>query len=106
MSLVYLDENPDWEGPNPWADGWEPWEPDECESVEGACCEYCGTVEDIRELPDPFGHRQCCEGCFSLLIGGEDDDDPWRCGTKPRSLTASAKRPTEPVDNGSSGGAL
>lgn len=100
MSLIYVD-NPDWEPDlTPWADGWEPWEPDEYDTVEGACCEYCGTVENIRESPDPFGQKQCCEGCFNVLIGGEYDDDPWRCGTEHRALTATAKRPTEPPLNG------
>ena len=82
MSLVYLDENPDWEGPwrSAFDDGWEPWEPDEMEAREGACCEFCGTVENIRETPEPFAQKQCCEGCFNLLTGAEYDDPPFRCG--------------------------
>ena len=102
MSLVYF-ENPDWAGgPLPLSedDGWEPWEPDEQDAVEGACCEYCGTVENIRESPDPFGQKQCCEGCFSVLIGGEYDDAPWRCGTESRGDNGHAKTPPNPHQNG------
>ena len=69
-----------WDG----LDGIEPWQPDDDydddpKLIAGACA-YCGATEDIRENPEPFGRQQCCEACFSQIIGGERDDPPWRCG--------------------------
>lgn len=71
------EDNPDWEG----MPGWEPWEPDECPEVEDRIggCDYCG-VPDVRDAPEPFGGKPCCDTCFNLLIGGSADDPPWRCG--------------------------
>lgn len=62
MSLVYF-ENPDWAGgPLPLSDddGWEPWEPDEQDAAEGACCEYCGTVHRRMGAPVRTGRRVAC----------------------------------------------
>jgi hypothetical protein len=41
-------------------------------------CEYCPN-EATRF--DPFSQRPCCDQCFNLLIGGDEDDPPFRCGT-------------------------
>lgn len=85
MMALYDDLNPDWEGGHPSFDsaiqapGWEPWEPDEDdEGMHEGGCDYCGNPE-VRDRPEPFGGKPCCEACFNLLIGGEADDPPWRC---------------------------
>jgi len=83
MTLVYLDENPDWE---PWSaafeghEQWEEYEPDEPERQPRGGCDYCGTFEDLRENPEPFGGRVCCEGCFLVILGDDEDAPFWRCG--------------------------
>lgn len=60
-----------WENPLGEAlDGWEPWEQDEGDVVPAGGCAYCGATE-VREYPDPFGGRPCCEECFLDLIGDE-----------------------------------
>lgn len=42
-------------------------------------CAYCppGT---LATRIDPFGQKPCCDGCFNVIIGGERDDPPFRCG--------------------------
>lgn len=63
--------------------GWEPWEGDEPEPDQHVgLCAYCDEADPakIRENPEPWGGRACCEACFNLLIGGSEDDPPWRCG--------------------------
>lgn len=72
------DYNVSWEDVVP---GWEPWEPDDPEPDPPIGCHYCASTE-VREFPDPFGGRPCCEMCFARLIGDESDNpEPWRCGT-------------------------
>lgn len=66
---IYDEQNPDWDPPI--SPDWEPWEPDECAEVWPTGCEYCGST-DVRDIPEPFGGRQCCEACFLLLIDGKD----------------------------------
>ena len=78
MSTIYDDLNPDWE--SPFDDQWEPWEPDGPEDVDPQACGYCG-APDVRESPEPYGGKPCCEACFNLIIGGDEDDASWRCGT-------------------------
>jgi hypothetical protein len=58
--------NPDWEPPTDLP-GWEPWMDDEPEPA-GVGCEYCPNLE-VRDLPEPFGGKRCCDACFALLIG-------------------------------------
>ena len=71
--------------------GFEPWEDDEPEPERPAGgCAYCGATE-VREYPEPFGGQLCCEACFNLLIGGEADDPPWRCGNAPSSGQRSGR---------------
>lgn len=41
-------------------------------------CAYC-TNEATRT--DPFSGEPVCDEDFHVLIGGEADDPPWRCGT-------------------------
>lgn len=82
MSADRFDDlNLSWEPPV--APGWEPWEDygdDEPEPAGG--CAYCPATE-VRESPDPWGGRPCCERCFLLLIGDDRPDaEPWRCGTQ------------------------
>lgn len=62
--------------------GWEPWEPDEVDEVESGGCDYCGDP-NVRDLPEPFGGKPCCDRCFSLLIGGNEDAPSWRCAHYP-----------------------
>lgn len=84
-AALYDDVNPDWEGGHPVAGfdigpGWEPWEPEDDEDYgrhEGGCA-YCDATE-VRDRPEPFGGKPCCEACFNILIGGDADDPPWRC---------------------------
>jgi hypothetical protein len=74
---IYDDMNPDWPEALP---GWEPWEEDyEVMQIEEGGCEYCG-APDVRDNPEPFGGKSCCDGCFNMLIGDERDAPPWRCG--------------------------
>lgn len=73
---IYDDLNPDWEAP-PDLPGWEPWmdyaEDDDRGTVG---CEYCGNPE-VRDTPEPYGGKRCCEVCFRLLTGdGDQDIDP------------------------------
>jgi hypothetical protein len=49
-----------------------------------APCEYCPNAA-VRV--EPFGGQPCCDACFNLLIGGEPDDPPWRCGNAPTVTT-------------------
>ena len=42
-------------------------------------CAYC-LNQAVRT--DPFGQEPCCNECFNLLIGGEADDPPFRCGNE------------------------
>lgn len=70
------DDNVSWEEELP---GWEPFELEEYDEVDlvGGCA-YC--VDDVpREFPEPFGSQLCCDKCFNILIGGSEDDIPWRC---------------------------
>lgn len=77
MSLYDDTLNPDWEPPE--LPGWEPWEPDEDDEVREGGCAYCG-APDVRDAPEPFGGKPCCEVCFARIIGDEDDDPrPFRC---------------------------
>lgn len=74
------DYNVSWLGDTPFPEGFEPWEPDEEPDPRPAGgCAYCDATE-VREWPEPFGGRDCCEACFSQLIGSERDDPPFRCG--------------------------
>lgn len=81
--LVELDENPDWDDDplRVGLPGWEAWEEyDTDERYEpDVGCAYCGNLE-VRENPEPFGGKQCCDPCFNILIGGDEDDPAWRCG--------------------------
>jgi hypothetical protein len=81
-TALYADhegDNISWAGDD--LPGWEPWEPDEDEGDQpSGGCHYCGTFESIRENPEPFGGKKCCEGCFNEIIGGDREDEPWRCG--------------------------
>lgn len=77
MSLYDDTLNPDWETPE--LPGWEPWEPDEDDEVRPGGCDYCG-APDVRDSPDPFGGKPCCDRCFNVIIGGDENDPPWRCG--------------------------
>ena len=43
-------------------------------------CEYCGKPA-VRY--DPFAQKPCCNPCFNLIIGGDEDDPPFRCGNAP-----------------------
>lgn len=72
-----LDDNISWEEELPGFEPWEDYEPDDDPAASG--CAYCDATE-VRENPDPFGGRPCCEACFNELIGGERNDPPWRCG--------------------------
>lgn len=75
------DFNISWEDPWEPFDLIEPWEDeDEGDPRPAGGCAYCPETE-VHELPEPFGGQPCCEGCFTVLIGGERDDLPWRCGT-------------------------
>ena len=83
MTPLYADHHGDnisWAGDD--LPGWEPWEPDDDHEPEPAGgCAYCEATE-VRENPEPFGGKPCCEACFNILIGGSEDDPPWRCGTQ------------------------
>lgn len=80
--MTVYEPNPEWDypPPSPFADleGYEPWEPDEEPDREPIGCHYCDNT-DTRI--DPFGGKPCCDECFNILIGGEPDDPPFRCGT-------------------------
>jgi hypothetical protein len=80
-----VSDNISWDAPD--FDGWEPWEPDEDPDPRPAgACAYCDATE-VRELPEPFGGRDCCETCFARLIGDESDDpEPFRCLTSIRAM--------------------
>jgi hypothetical protein len=43
-------------------------------------CDYCGAEAHPWRV-DPFGGKPCCDACFNVIIGGERDDPPFRCGT-------------------------
>lgn len=75
---IYDDINPDFDVPVD--DQWEPWMDEEAPEVHPGGCHYCGEP-DVRDVPEPFGGKPCCDRCFNLLIGGEEGDSPWRCGT-------------------------
>jgi hypothetical protein len=45
-------------------------------------CEYCSNTA-IRT--EPFGGKPCCDQCFNIIIGGNPDDEPWRCGNAPEA---------------------
>ena len=78
MPDLYADENISWDA-DLGLDGFEPWEPnDDYEPEPAGGCAYCEATE-VRENPEPFGGKPCCEACFSILIGGSEDDPPWRC---------------------------
>ena len=83
MSALYADhegDNISWAGDD--LPGWEPWEDDEHED-DGFVgpCSYCDDpTPTMRENPEPFGGKPCCESCFLILIGDEPDGEPWRCG--------------------------
>lgn len=89
MTWVWV-ENEDWL-PDLSADleGWEPWSFDPEDMVREGGCEYCER-EAVRT--EPFGLRRCCDPCFNVLIGGNEDDEPWRCGTLPMRFTFAADR--------------
>lgn len=42
-------------------------------------CAYCPNVAVRTE---PFSGKPCCDECFNLLIGGEANDPPFRCGNE------------------------
>lgn len=50
-------------------------------------CDYCG--EPAVKI-DPFAQNPCCDGCFNVIIGGEADDPPWRCGNAPEPVASDA----------------
>lgn len=98
--LRLLDDNPDWlpaELP-----GWEPWEPDEEPDVRECGCAYCGNP-DVRDIPEPYGGKPCCDPCFSMVIGGEPDDRPWRCGTPAWRVISAAFNLEPPAAGGTTG---
>ena len=78
MSTVYDDMNPDF---STFDEQWEPWEPDECDEFTDTIggCDFCG-APDVRENPEPFSGKPCCDQCFNLLIGDDADAPAWRCG--------------------------
>jgi len=79
MISMYDDLNPDWGEETPDLPGWEPWEPDEEDIADPQACAYCGNP-DVRDRPEPFGGKPCCDPCFNILIGGDENDPAWRCG--------------------------
>ena len=88
MTALYDDLNPDW-GQDAYEEalpGWEPWEPDEADEIQPGGCDYCG-APDIRDRPEPFGRKPCCDACFNLIIGGEADDPPFRCSRERAALS-------------------
>jgi len=89
VSTIHDDLNPDWE--SPFDDQWEPWEPDEDVDVRECGCAYCGKP-DVRDVPDPFGGKPCCDACFVTLIG-DDGGPPWRCETTSASFSPPAGSP-------------
>ncbi len=83
---IYDDMNPDYAMGREDQPRWEPWEDDDIDDDffwSIFCCDFCGDP-NVRDDPEPFGGKRCCDPCFSLLIGGELDDRPWRCGNDPR----------------------
>lgn len=77
--------------------GYEPWEDDDVEPDEHlGLCAYCDEVDPskMRENPEPFGGKPCCELCFLMLIGDDPDGEPWRCGTLPLSARLSEQHGT------------
>jgi hypothetical protein len=68
--LIELDENPDWEGPFPELEGWEPWEDPEGDERDTGGCAFCGS-HHVMKRPEPFGNNPCCTPCFMQIIGGE-----------------------------------
>lgn len=89
---LYDESNPDWgeDACELWLPGQEPWEPDESEDMHEGGCDYCG-APDVRDRPEPFGGKPCCDACFNLIIGGEADDPPFRC-SRQRSVSAEPVR--------------
>jgi hypothetical protein len=75
------DINPDWETfDDPSLPGWEPWVYDlDDDDLHPGGCDFCGDP-DIRDTPEPFSGKPCCDKCFNVVIGGDVDDPPWRCG--------------------------
>jgi hypothetical protein len=69
---IYADDNISWT--DPYA-GIEPWEPDlEDDDIRPAGgCAYCDATE-VRELPEPFGGRPCCQECFIILITDKETE--------------------------------
>lgn len=90
MTLYDDTLNPDW-GP-PVLPGWEPWEPDEDVDMHEGGCDYCG-APDVRDTPDPFGGKPCCDACFVVLID-DPGGPPWRC-SRQQAADASARKSTE-----------
>lgn len=79
---IYDDMNPDYALGFDDQPRWEPWEDDDIDGDvfwSDLNCHFCGDP-NVRDVPEPFTQKPCCDGCFNLLIGGEFDDPPWRCG--------------------------
>lgn len=84
LILSQLESNPDWQpefvdDPFEFAPGYEPWfDYDEDEGIRPqGTCSFCDNTA-VRD--EPFAGKRCCNQCFNLLIGGDADDEPWRCG--------------------------
>ena len=80
MLTPWDEMNPDWEETHEAR--WEPWLDEEGPEFDDTLggCGYCGAPE-VRDVPEPFGGKPCCDGCFNMLIGDDRDAPPWRCGT-------------------------
>jgi hypothetical protein len=50
-------------------------------AADQQACFYCGERPATRL--DPFGLDPSCDQCVNVLIGGEPDDPPFRCGNDP-----------------------
>lgn len=77
---IYDDMNPDYALGFDDQPRWEPWEDDLIDDqLFEVGCEFCGSAE-VRDLPEPFTGKPCCDPCFNIIIGGNADDPPWMCG--------------------------
>lgn len=44
-------------------------------------CTYC---DKPSTTVDPFSGNVCCDECFAIIISGEEDAKPFKCGNDPR----------------------
>lgn len=86
---IYEDMNPDWASGVYEQPEWEPWVEDEVDdsfiTEDPMGCDFCG-ASDVREYPEPYSSKPCCDRCFLRLIGDDELSDsdpiqPWKCGT-------------------------